>query len=306
MRTFIFAAYIQLDGSNQSSVKNLTSQPASGRPVIHWATLKGAISIIVFLAVAASAEFLLVVYAMNLGVEDKGLLKINWPLAITISPLFHLVPTAVIITLLFTWMYLTKKLSVRPLVTTGKAGAPGIKRTETTQPTTKTSQSTGNPADKTRLVPAKARRFSYLRDRIWSARTTIKSALTVFVAFLALVLLVSLLTYPTLVFQTIRNSYQSNSPLYYFVVAVANGLRSFAEVVSPVGWIAAAINNAILVIAPSIGSIGIALGSSIAPLANLDAPGKYLIFQNAAAWIAVFSVLFYGQYGRKRYRYKKK
>ncbi len=59
------------------------------------------------------AEFLVVVYAMDLGVKDVGVLTINWPVTITISPLFHLVPIAVIITLLFTWIYFTKKLSVK-------------------------------------------------------------------------------------------------------------------------------------------------------------------------------------------------
>lgn len=267
--------------------------------------MKGSIAIIVFLAVATLAEFLIVAYAMDLGVDDAGALNITWPFAFTISPLFHLVPMAVIITLLFTWMYLTKKLSAKPLPIIGRTGVSGGRRAEMQQSTSKTSQTAEGSVDKTK-PDFKGGRFSYMWERIHFARTTIKGALAVFLAFLTLVIMVSLLAYPALIYQTLRNAYQSKSLLYYFVVAVANGLRGFAETVSPIGWIAAAINSGLLVIAPGIGIIGSALGSVIAPLANLDPPGKYLAFQNAAAWISVFSVMFYERYARKSYRYKKK
>ena len=252
------------------------------------------------------AEFLVVVYAMDLGVKDVGLLIIKGPVTITISPLFHLVPTAVIITLLFTWIYLTRKLSVRPTQSIGKIGSSSGKRIETKQSTSKTSQPAKSPVEKTKPSLSRVGGISPFWRRIHFARATIKSALTVFLVFLVLVLMMSLLTYPMSIYQAIAGSYQNHSPAYYFVVSIANSLRDFAEVVSPIDWIATAINNGLLAIAPGVRSIDLAFGSLIAPLANLDPAGKYLVFQNAAAWISVLLVLFYGQYGRRSYRYKKR
>ena len=278
-------------------MKYLTSQPTPRRLFIRWVTLKGLIAIVVFLALAVLAEYLIVLYAMDLGVKDVGVLKINWPLTITISPLFHLVPTAIIITLLFTWIYFTKKLSVKPLQTIGKTQFPSGRRTQMRQPAPKANQTPKISLAKTK--PS-------LWEKIYSARTTVKSALAVFVVFMLLVLIVSLLAFPALIYQTIKSAYQNNSSLYNFVVSVGNALRGFAEAVSPIGWVATAINNGLLAIAPGVGSVGLALGSLIAPLANLDPAGRYLVFQNAAAWISVLLVLFYGQYARKSYRYRKK
>jgi hypothetical protein len=174
------------------------------------------------------------------------------------------------------------------------------------QPTSKASQTAKSPPDKTQPGRAGVRGLSYLREKIYSSRATIKSALIVFLGFLAILLIVSLLTYPALIYHSIMSSYQNKSPLYGFVVATSNALRGFAKTVSPIGWIATAINNGLLAIAPGFRTIGLGLGSLIAPLANLDPAGKYLVFQNAAAWISVLFVLFYGYYGRKSYRYRKK
>jgi hypothetical protein len=287
-------------------VKCLTSQSAPRRPLIRWITLKGLIAIIVFLAVAVLAEYAVVVYAMGLGVKDVAVLRIDWPVTIIISPLFHLVPTAIIITLLFTWIYFTKKLSAKSLQTIGKTGASGGRRMGMKQPVSKASQTTKSSPGTTKPGFAIVKGFSNLWKKIYFARATIESALVVFLVFLALVLLVSFLVYPALIYQTIAGSYQGNSSLYNFVVSVANSLRGFAEAVSPIGWIATAINNGLLAIASGIRGIGLGLGGLISPLADLDPAGKYLVFQNVAAWISVLSILFYGEYAGKSYRYRKK
>lgn len=260
--------------------------------------MKGSISIIVFVAVAVLAEFLVVLYAMDLGVKDVGELTTNWPLTITISPLFHLVPIAVIITLSFTWIYLTKKLSVRPVLPIGRA--------ELRQTPSKKIQPAKSSVEKAKPSPPNAKGVSRIWQKVYSARATIKSALIILLAFAILVLIISQLAYPGAIYQTLTSSYQSHSPLYNFVVSVADSLRGFANAVSPIGWIGTAINNGLVAIAPGVRAVGTAFGSSIAPLANLDPAGKYLAFQNAAAWISVLLVLLYGQYARRSYRYRKK
>ena len=279
-------------------MKCLTSQSATRHTVIHWNTLKGSIAIIVFFAVAVLAEFLVVLYAMGLGVKDVGELTTTWPVTITISPLFHLVPIAVVITLSFTWIYLTRKLSVRPVQPIGRAAM--------RQPASKKSQPAKGSVEKTVPSPPRAKGLSYVWQKIYSARATIKSALIVFLAFAVLVLMVSQLAYPGVIYQAIAGSYRSHSLAYDFVTSIANSLSGFAHAVSPIGWIASAINNGLVAISPGVRAIGLALGSLIAPFANMDSAGKYLAFQNAAAWISVILVLSYGHYARRSYRYRKK
>ena len=279
-------------------VKCLTSQPAPKSSTIRWRPLKGSVATIIFVVLAVLAEFLVVFFAMDLGVKDVGQLTTNWPFNITISTSFELVPIAVVIALTFTWIYLTKKVSARTLQPIGRA--------ELRQPASKKSQAAKSLVEKAKPSPPSAKGVSRIWQKIYSARASIKSALMIFLVFAILVLIVSLLAFPNVIYQAITSSYQSHSPFYNFVISVANSLRGFARAVSPIGWIATAINNALLAIAPGVRAIGTAFGSLIAPLANLDPAGKYLAFQNVAVWISVFLALLYGQSAHRSYRYRKK
>ncbi len=281
----------------------MTTQSGSRHLVIRWAALKGSASIIVFLAVAVLVQVLVVSYAIDLGVVDTTAVTVNWPFTFTISPLFLLVPIAVIITLLFTWIYLTKKLSVRLTMPIGRTEVSGGRRAEMKQPAAKTDRPSKGQSEKPKPSVSGVRG---IWQRIYFSRATIKSALTVFLAFLSLVFIVSLLAYPADIYQTMTASYQNHSSLYNFVVSVANSLKGFGQTVAPLGWIATAINNGLAAASPSIRSVGLALGSLTAPLANLDAAGKYLALQNAATWTSVLLILFYGRFARRSYRYKKK
>ncbi|MGA9387454.1 MAG: hypothetical protein WBV70_01355, partial [Candidatus Bathyarchaeia archaeon] len=78
------------------------------------------------------------------------------------------------------------------------------------------------------------------------------------------------------------------------------------QAASSIGSVFSVINSALLAISPCFRDFVLGLGSPIAPLANLDNVGKYLVFQNAAAWISAIIVLLYGEYGRKSYQYRKK
>lgn len=301
MRTLIFRAPIELRSDQESTVKYLTIQSGSRHLMIRWAKLRGSAAIILFLAVAVFIQVIVVSYAVNLGIKDTGVLTVNWPVTFTLSPLFHLVPIAVIVSNLFTWIYLTKKLSVRPTLSIGKTEASTGKRAELRQPVSKKGQLPFSEKPKPSVLGVRG-----IWQRLYFARATIKSALTVFLAFLGVVFIVSMLTYPASIYQTLTESYQNHSSLYDFVVSVANSLKGFAQAAAPIGWIATAINNGLAVISPGIRSVGLALGGLTAPLANLDAAGKYLAFQNAATWISVLLILFCGQFSRKSYRYKKK
>jgi len=286
--------------------------------VIRWTTLKGLAAIILFLLIAASTEYFVVLYAINLGVEDTTLLQwsfqfpgTNWTATIMISPLFHLVPMAVIIALMSSWTYLTRHVAVKPHEAgREKAGYP-VKRGKEVKP-----KGVGNILSKISLTVKKffgkiksallrVKGVAYLWQKIHFARATIKSALTVLLVFLAFIFVVSLLACPQAIYRTVSNIYQNNPSFLNFVKSTNNSARSIAEALAPIGWLCSSMNNALLSAAPGFRDFVAGLGIVIKPLADLDNVGKYLVFQNVAVWVSAIAVLFYGEYVRKGYRYKK-
>ncbi|MEM3699349.1 MAG: hypothetical protein QXL57_00545 [Candidatus Bathyarchaeia archaeon] len=271
----------------------MSTKKPQKRLMVRWTTLKGLTAIILFLIIAALLEYVVVLYAINLGVNETPLQfslqfpGTDWTITLAISPLFHLVPIAVIIALVASWTYLTRHITVKPLETAkGK-----------TQPTKRKKETKFLGKVKGGLLRVKS--IAYIWQKIHFARATIKSALTVFLLFSAFVLIVSLLAYPQLIYRTISNAYKNNPSLLNFV-------KGTAETLAPIGAIFSGVNNALLSAAPTFRNFVLNFGIVIKPLADSDNVGKYLAFQNAAAWICAITVLIYGEYSRKGYRYKKK
>jgi len=292
-------------------VKRLTAQSGPRRLMIRWTALKGIVAIVVFLLVAALAEYLVVLYASGQIAADRTLLQTSfqfpgtgWLVTITVSPLFHIVPIAVMVTLAFSWTYLTRKMATRP-ETRGRTEPPVRQKRQREKPSSKVGRSLERFFRKVRSGLLKAKGISYVWQKVHFARATLRSALAVLSAFLMFVFIFILLTYPQLIYRAVSAAYAGNSSFYSWVMSVGESAKGFGDAVSPIGWIASAINNALLGSAPTVKSMGLALGNLIKPLAALDNAGKYLVFQNAAAWISVITVLFYGEYWRKRPRYKK-
>jgi hypothetical protein len=278
--------------------------------VIRWKTLKGFAAIILFLTIATLTEYFIVLYAISLGVKDTALLQwstqfpgTDWIITISISPLFHLVPIAVIIALLFSWTYLTRHTAVKPLEVGREKGglvSKGVKEKskETQKLTSKINHAIKNFFGKIKSGLLKIRGVAYIWKKIHFARATIKSALTVFLVFSVFILIISLLAYPKLIYQIISNAYQNNPSLLNFV-------KGTTEALAPIGGIFSPINNALLSAAPGFRNFALSLGNIIKPLVDSDNAGKYLFFQNAAAWVSALAALFYGERIRKGYRYKK-
>jgi hypothetical protein len=265
---------------------------------------KGLPSLIMFVMLATLIEALVVLYSLNLGVVDPAALRISWPLPFTVSPLFHLIPIAVIIILVLSWQFLTRKLAAKgPEIRPGKTET-RARRTELKQKAPKTGQSARSSPIETKPAISKSGEMSLL-DRIRSARASIISALVVLLGFLSLALTVSLFVYPQMVYQAATSMYRNNPSLFSFVISLDNSIKGFADAAAPLGWIGATMNNALFAIAPAVRDSGLGLGV-IGSLANLDNEGKYLAFQNVAAWISALFILFYGEYARKPLRYRKK
>lgn len=233
-----------------------------------------------FLIAAILVEYVIVVYAMNLGVQESPENKLFG----IISPLFHLIPIFVIIALLSCWTYLTKHTAVKQQEF-GKGKIVVASRKTKQQSSKKSFLKFGSIAN--------------LWQRVHFTRATTKSAFTVLLAFATLIFVISLIAFPKLIYQTITATYQNNPALLDFV-------KGTSEALSPIGNIFSPINNALLSIAPGFEATALAFGSLIAPLAQLDNAGKYLFFQNLAVWISAFAVLFYGEFARKSIRYRKR
>ena len=295
-------------------VKLLPNEESPRRMIFQWMTFKALIAIILFFIFSTIIQWVIVLYSVNLGVNDVSLIQYgfqfpntDWTITITISPLFHIIPTVVIITLLSSWTYLTKYIAVRhrrkrphsiessksPMI---KHQAKGIKRLMV-----KIKSFTEN----VKIKLLRTRSIAYLWQKIHFARATIKSALIILCVFVLFILMISFLTYPQIIYLAVKGNYQHNITMRNFMMSIGNLLT---EIVSlPIlNSIYSAINNGLLFIAPGFGGLVSQLGGLLEPLVKLPSSGKYLIFQNVAAWISALIALFYGKYKQKPYKPKRK
>lgn len=267
---------------------------------IRWTTLKGITTIILFLIVAALAEYLIVLYAISLGVKDEALLQwsFNFPrteltFAFTISPLFHLIPLAVIISLLLSWSCLTKYAAVRPI-----RAQKGKTETASKHGQRQKFETLNKFFGKIKSGLLKVKGIAFLWQKVHFARVAIKSAMAVLLIFLIFAMVASLLAYPKLIYQAMSEAYKNNPALLNFVT---NTLRFFA----PLGGFFSGLDAELRAAAPVIRDFVLTLSSLTKPLVDLDNTGKYLVFQNVAAWVSALATLCYGEYRRGGYRYKK-
>jgi hypothetical protein len=276
-----------------------------------WTTLKGITALILFLIAAALIEYAIVVYAVALGVREENPLQwkiqfpgTDWTATISVSPLFHLVPISTMMALVCSWICLTRYTAVKPpKAFREKPKLPQKRKRE--KFTTKMGDAVRNFFGKIKSRMLRVKGIAYIWNKVSAARATIKSAIVLLLVFSTLILLASVLAYPQLIYKTFSNLYQGNPSMLEFVKSTNNALKGFAEAVAPVGWICSAINNALTSAAPGFRDFVLTLGGVTKPLADLPPAGKYLAFQNFAAWISALTVLFYGAYMRKGYRYRK-
>jgi hypothetical protein len=251
-----------------------------------------------FIIIAILAEYVVVLYAISLGVEDKSVLQWSFKfpgtdsyVTLAISPLFHLVPITVIIALLSSWTYLTKHMAFKPReMQKGRPGTPSKRGKE---------RGIRRILSRIKSALSKVKGLGYLGRRIHSARATTKSALMVLAVFSLFILAASLLVNPHLIYQMITGAYQNNPALLNFV-------RGTGEALAPIGSVFSAINNGLLSASPGFRDFIVSLGNVLIPLERSDPAAKYLVFQNAAAWISAVIVLLYDEFGRKGYRPVKK
>jgi len=291
-------------------VKQLATKPDQKKPAAGSKMLKELGTTVLFLITAAVVEYLIILFAMSLGLQDTSTVQWSFqlpgtssPLTLTISPLFHLVPICVIATLAFSWTYLTKRVGIRRQeIRRGKVETFSRQKSEKRGIVSRIRRAGTNFSKRIRSSFSGLNRFS---QRIRLGRPTVRSASIVILFFCVFTLLFVLLAYPKLIYHGMSSLYRSNPGLLNFVSSLNNWVKGAGEALGPIGGIGRSINDGLIAASPGVRDLGIGLGGIIKPIASLDDAGKFLAFQNAAAWISAIVVLIYGERVAKGYRYKK-
>jgi len=299
----------------------MSSEKRWKRLVFRWTAPKGFIAIALFFALALLIEYLVVYFFTLSGLTDKFLFKF---FTINISPLFHLMPLGVIVVLVSSWTYLTRYIAVVP---------------SRISPAKKTPEPRRRYPSGTRKMRFKAlRRFfggigkrfgrvgqvikaffrriggavlrirgvSYLQRRLFFTRAAVKSTVTVLAVFLVSALALSILAYPRLTYDLAAGLYKAIPPFHGFILKTIEIGKAIAQALSPVGWLASAIDNTLRAAAPGFRNNLEGFGAPITePLAKLDLVWVYTLCQNAAAWISAVIALTYGKYTSRLYRMHK-
>jgi len=295
------------------------------RLFFRWTAPKGFAAVASFLGLTLLVEYLLVYSFLSLGLTDKNLLQISLTspaFIVTISPLFHLIPIGVILVLASSWVYLVKQVAVIP-----RRREP-IKKA----PTAPRKRSLGGASGRRfkalrRLSKRLSKRFqrisrtlsgfyrrmgaaalrirgiSYMAQRLHFARATVKSAVNILGIFLAAAIAMYLLGNPGYIKDLVVGFYAGNPSFLDFILKIMGGAQAIAQALAPLGWVASALNKALLAAAPGFRNALLALGSPIVnSMVSLDLAGKYLVCQNAAAWASAMTALAYGRYVSSLYR----
>jgi hypothetical protein len=299
----------------------MSSEKRWKRLVFKWTAPKGFIAVALFFALALLIEYLIVYFFAFSGLTDKFLIKF---FTIRISPLFHLMPLGVIVVLVSSWTYLTRYIAVVPSRVTAAKKTPeprkryprGIRKVRF-KALRKFFGRIGKRFDRvSRTIKTfflrrweavlRIRGVSYLQRRLFFTRAAVKSTVTVLAVFLVSILALSILAHPSLTYDFATGLYKAIPLFHGFVLKTIEIGKAIAQALSPIGWLASAIDNALLDVAPSFRNSLEGFGAPITKsFAKLDLVQMYILCQNAAAWISAIVALAYGKYTSRMYRMHK-
>lgn len=280
------------------------------RLIFRWTAPKGFTAIVLFSALALLIEYVLVSSFMSSGLTDKTPLTttFQFPLTqslftITISPLFHLTPFGVIVVLVSSWTYLTKYMAVAPRRVRPVKKLPKIQKKRLSKRVggkfRKISRALKSFYRRLSTAVLRVRGVSYVLKRLFFARAAVKSTVSIVTIFLASFLALYILGYPKSTYDAVVRLYQLNPSFLGFVLKTTEAAQGIAQALSPIGWLASAINNALLAAAPGFRSALENFGTSTTgPITKLDLVGRYILCQNLAAWVSAVTALAYGWYTR--------
>ena len=280
----------------------MASKGQRDRLTFSWTAPKGLLTIVLFLALALVSEFFMVLFFTFSGLTEVFAFKF---FTITVSPLFHLLPLAVILVLVSSWTYLTKYIAMGPR----RISPAKVSKIHRRHPRRK----------KTRLkflrrvIGAiekffsqigsfflRSRGVSFVQRRLSFGRVAFESTVTVLTIFLLSIILLYVLVYPNLFTDFAVGLYSSNSAFHGFVVSVAEPLQGVIKALAP-------IDAGLRAIAPGFrNAFGGLVTSGSQSLSEGDLLWRYVFCQNAAAWVSAIAALAYGRYVSKSYRSRKR
>ena len=301
-------------------VRSVPSERSWKRLIFRWTAPTGVVAMVLFSALAIFVEFLAVYLFRWYGLVDTQSFQLPLTiLPVTISPLFHLMPVGVIIVLVSSWTYLTKHIAKVPRrripVKKSPARKPvkqmGRKRFKSIRSLSKkisweirkVTRALRHFYDRIKASLPRIRGVSPLAQRPIFARAAIKSTMTIVLIFLASFLVLHLMGSPRLIHNLVVGFYRGNPSFHGFVIGTIEAAGSIGRILSPIGWLASALNNALISAAPGFRSAleGVTL-SLTGSLVALDPMWRYVICQNIAAWVSAIVALAYAQFTTHLYR----
>jgi len=260
------------------------SRKGLGSFSFRWFLSKGFVALVLFLALTVLVEWVVVHLAVPSGVKDVYVLPVGFGFAL--SPLFHLLPLCVIVTLTASWFHLTKYVWLLPK----QRKKPKSEKPQRFQGI--------------RFFFLKFLDPSYLAGRPSFVVAALKMALTMLTLLVAFISLGCVLAYPRLVETSMISFYQANPSVLDFMNDAREFLDSVAQTLAPIGWVASVVDGALKSAAPGFRSAVESLGVLTEPLIELDAFGKYVFCQNFAAFLPALATVLYCRYFKFRPRLK--
>ena len=286
------------------------------RLIVRWTGPKGFAAITLFFVLAIILEVLLVYSFQMFGLIDQNVWTttfliplVNWTFTVSLSPLFHLLPIGVIVVLLSSWTYLTKYTAsvpqrvetARRLSTPTRRGQESRRFKSLRRLSKRLSRRLQRVGRALKSGAQRIRGVSYISQRLSFARAAVRSAATVLLIFLSVVLLLFLVEYPDLIHAWTLNLYRGSPSFLNFVSGTVQWFRGVGEAVPPLGELGLTVNNALLNLAPGFRHSLEAAGASLSrPIGQLDVVGKYILSQNLAAWTSAITALAYSVYVSSR------
>ncbi|MCW4052958.1 MAG: hypothetical protein NWE78_07110 [Candidatus Bathyarchaeota archaeon] len=278
----------------------MTTKPQGGS-VFRWTNPKNLLAILLFVGVSILLEYVAVSFAVSAGTKDAiGITSIN----VTFSPLYFLVPAAVVIALTTSFIHLTTSivtLKRRSEPTRKQQVRRTIRKKSRLDSVRRFSERISQTTRRIRTRIRKAWGFRQVADRLDSAKSVICCASAILVTFTALVLLVTAAAYPKLVPSTTADFFHGNPAFLNFVTSTNRATEGISNAIPPVGAIASSIHNALMSVAPGFRDALIAFLYPLSNgLASLSPIAKFLLAQNTAAWSAAVVAIFYRYYASTR------
>jgi hypothetical protein len=253
-----------------------------------WTAPKELLTTGLFLALALVSEFFMVSFFAGSGLTE------TYAYQLPVSPLFHLLPLAVILVLVSSWMYLTKHIAMRPhRISPAKVSKSRRRRPRRrTKPTQSVMGAIKKFFSKLSSVFRRSSGVSSAPQRLSFGRVALESTVTVLTIFLLSIILLSVLVYPNLFTDFAVGFYSTTSALQGFMQSLADVLVSIASGLDSV--------------APGFRSAFEGIVSARTPsLTEGDLLWRYVFCQNAAAWASAIAALAYVRYFSNTYRSSK-